>query len=133
MKNKRFFSLAALLSILQINICFLYSGGFPLLLIIFLPLHILLFMLNNAAAKTWLQVFILGGLHVIMTICSHQLYGWLYFKNICDDTAGRALIYGSTPIAAGFVFVLWIISILLYFAKQKHRPSDRNSIRSERT
>lgn len=124
MKDKRLFGLAVLVNILQMSICFLYSGGGPLLLMLFVPLHILLFMLNNSAAKTWLHVIILGGLHVIMTLCSHQLYGWLYFQNICDDIVGRAIVCGITVIAAGLAAVLWIISIILYYIKQKRHPSD---------
>ena len=125
MKTKRAFLWAILAHLAQLSICFLYSGGGPLLLMLLVPLHLLLFVMNNHAAKTWPRIIILGGLHLVMTICTCRLYGWLYFHKIHYDTVGAAILLGITILAAGFVLLLWIISIaILYFRNRKKARAD---------
>ena len=125
MKTNRLFLWAVLAHLAQLSICFLYSGGAPLLLMLFVPLHLMLFMMNNHVAKTWLHVISLGGLHLVLSICTCQLYGWLYLHKICYDIVGAAISLGVTILAAGLVSILWILSIaLFYFRNRKKAKVD---------
>ena len=96
-------------------------GGAPLLLMLFVPLHLLLFVLNGHAAKTWLHVISLGEIHLVLSICTCQLYGWLYLQKICYDVAGAAIVLGITILSAGVVSILWLVSIALFCIRNRKK------------
>ena len=121
MKTNRQFLWAVLAHFAQLSICFLYTGGAPLLLMLFVPLHLLLFVLNGHAAKTWLHAISLGGIHLLLSICTCQLYGWLYLHKICYDVAGAAIFLGITILSAGVVSILWLVSIALFCIRNRKK------------
>jgi len=121
MKTNRLFLWAVLAHFAQLSICFLYTGGAPLLLMLFVPLHLLLFVLNGHAAKTWLHAISLGGIHLVLSICTCQLYGWLYLQKICYDVAGAAIFLGITILSAGVVSILWLVSIALFCIRNRKK------------
>ena len=121
----KLFHWSVVANIAPIVLCFLYEGGGLLLFMLFPPLHILLFLLNNRAAQTWKQVVVLGLLHMIVTVCTHQLSGWLYSRFLTDDIAGRAIYFGGALLGLAFTIVLFIISLLMFYMKSKKQSARK--------
>ena len=82
---------------------------------------LMLFVLNGHAAKTWLHAISLGGIHLVLSICTCQLYGWLYLQKICYDVAGAAIFLGITILSAGVVSILWLVSIALFCIRNRKK------------
>ena len=89
MKSKRAFGFALVANVAPISLCFLYQKGALLLFSLFPLVHILLFLLNHSAAKTMFQTVLLGLLHIAVTLCTHQLFGWLYLQYVFYDVEGN--------------------------------------------
>ena len=119
MKTKWLFYSALAANIALLSVCLLYRGGGPLLMYLMPPLHILLFILNTFAGKTWAQTVILGVTHIIATFCVHQQSDWLYFHYVCDDGLGRTLAAGMCLIGVLWTGILLIISLVLFSIRQK--------------
>lgn len=119
MKNKIAFPLALAANAAPLCLCLFYRRGAMFLYAIFAVIHILLFLLNRAAAKTKLQVILLGLIHIVVTICTHQQFGWLYLHELCDDVEGRAIFMLGTWVGAIWTTVLLVVSVLTFNLKQK--------------
>lgn len=100
-------------------LCLLYRRGAMLLYAILVLLHILLFLLNGAVARTKLQLILLGLIHIAATVCTHQQFGWLYLHHVCDDAEGRAIIMLGTWVGAIWTTVLLAASMLRFNRRQK--------------
>ena len=108
------FITAAIANIAPLALCCLYSGGAPLLFMLFPPVHILLFLLNNKAARTWRQIISLGMLHIVITIATHQLFGHLYFSHFTDDVVGHAISLLGGLVGLAITLILFIVSLVMF-------------------
>ena len=118
-----FFLLAIISNIAPLGLCYFYDFGGPLLLLAFPFIHILLFLVNNKCANTWLQVITLGMLHIVVTACTHLQCGWLYLNYVWDDIIGRAISEGLYVIGTGIAIILTIISVVKFYRKQKRKAN----------
>ena len=100
-------------------LCLLYRRGAMLLYAILVLLHILLFLLNGAVARSKFQLILLGLIHIAATVCTHQQFGWLYLHNVCDDVEGKAIVMLGTWVGEVWTAVLLVVSVLTFNLKQK--------------
>ena len=122
MKSKMAFLFALVANVAPLSLCFLYRNGAPLLFSLFPLIHILLFLLNHSAAKTMFQTVLLGLLHIAVTICTHQLFGWLYLQYVFYDVEGKAIVTMGTLVGAIWTTILLVVSVIL-FRRRKRRMS----------
>jgi len=85
-------------------------------------IHILLFLLNHSAAKTMFQTVLLGLLHIAVTVCTHQRFGWLYLQYVFFDVEGKAIVTMGTLVGAIWTTILLVVSVIL-FRRRKRRMS----------
>lgn len=111
MKNKVLFILALVANVAPLSLCFFYRGGAMLLYPVFAVIHILLFLLNNAAAQRRWQAILLGLIHIAVTFCTHQQVGWLYLHHVFDDVEGRGIFALGTWIGVIWTSILCIASL----------------------
>lgn len=119
MKSKRAFWFALVANVVPLSLCFLYRKGALLLFSLFPLVHILLFLLNHSAAKTMFQTVLLGLLHVAVTICTHQLFGWLYLRYVFYDVEGKAIVTMGTLVGTIWATILLVVSVILFRRKQR--------------
>lgn len=100
MKNKIIFLMALVANVAPLSLGFFYHKGLLLLYPMMVVIHMILYRLNRAAAKTKMQLILLGLTHIIVTICTHQLVGWLYLNLVFDDPEGRAILILGTLVGA---------------------------------
>ena len=125
MKAKYLFPCAILANLAQFLLCFLYSGGGPLILVLTVPVQVSLFLLSRKAANTWPRVILLGALHLAVTISAYWIYGQLYLLKIHYDFVGEAILLGIMLIAAGLVAILWFIHIVFFaYRRRKRKIAD---------
>ena len=122
MKSRRAFWLALVANVAPLGLCFLYRNGTLLLFSLFPLIHILLFLLNHSAAKTMFQTVLLGLLHIAVTLCTHQLFGWLYLQYVFYDVEGKAIVTMGTLVGAIWTTILLVVSVIL-FRRRKRRMS----------
>ena len=122
MKSKRAFWLALVANVAPLSLCFLYRNGALFLFSLFPFIHILLFLLNRSAAKTMFQTVLLGLLHIAVTLCTHQLFGWLYLQYVFYDVEGKAIVTMGTVVGAIWTTILLVVSVIL-FRRRKRRMS----------
>ena len=115
MKYKVLFILALVANVAPLGLYFFYRGGAMLLYPVFAVIHILLFLLNQAATKNKFQLVLLGLIHIAVTFCVHQQVGWMYLHYVFDDVEGRAIISLGTMVG-----VIWT-SILCYESLKRFR------------
>ena len=118
MKSRRAFWLALVANVAPLSLCFLYRNGALLLFSLFPLIHILLFLLNHSAAKTMFQTVLLGLLHIAVTLCTHQLFGWLYLQYVFYDVEGKAIVTMGTLVGAIWTTILLVVSVILFCRKQ---------------
>ena len=111
MKNKVLFILALVANVAPLSLCFFYRGGAMLLYPVFAVIHILLFLLNNAAAQRRWQAILLGLIHIAVTFCTHQQVGWLYLHHVFDDVEGRGISALGTWVGVIWTSILCIASL----------------------
>lgn len=119
MKSRIAFPLALAANAALVCLCLLYRRGAMLLYAILVLLHILLFLLNGAVARSKLQLILLGLIHIAATVCTHQQFGWLYLHNVCDDVEGKAIVMLGTWVGAVWTAVLLAASMLRFNRRQK--------------
>ena len=100
MKNKIMFLMALVANVAPLSLGFFYHKGALLLYPMMVVIHMILYRMNRAAAKTKMQLILLGLTHIIVTICTHQLVGWLYLNLVFDDPEGRAILILGTLVGA---------------------------------
>lgn len=122
MKRKMAFLFALVANVAPLSLCFLYRNGALLLFSLFPLIHILLFLLNHSAAKTMFQTVLLGLLHIAVTICTHQRFGWLYLQYVFFDVEGKAIVTMGTLVGAIWTTILLVVSVIL-FRRRKRRMS----------
>ena len=122
MKSKRAFLFALVANVAPLSLCFLYRNGALLLFSLFPLIHILLFLLNHSAAKTMFQTALLGLLHIAVTVCTHQRFGWLYLQYVFFDVEGKAIVTMGTLVGAIWTTILLVVSVIL-FRRRKRRMS----------
>ena len=122
MKSKRAFGFALVANVAPISLCFLYRKGALLLFSLFPLVHILLFLLNHSAAKTMFQTVLLGLLHIAVTLCTHQQFGWLYLHYVFYDVEGKAIVMMGTLVGTIWTTILLIVSVII-FRRKKHSTS----------
>lgn len=122
MKSKRAFLFALVANVAPLSLCFLYRNGALLLFSLFPLIHILLFLLNHSAAKTMFQTVLLGLLHIAVTVCTHQRFGWLYLQYVFFDVEGKAIVTMGTLVGAIWTTILLVVSVIL-FRRRKRRMS----------
>ena len=111
MKNKIMFLIALVANVAPLCLGFFYHKGALLLYPMMVVIHMILYRLNRVAAKTKMQLVLLGITHIIVTVCTHQLVGWLYLSLICDDPEGRAIFILGTLVGAIWTTHLHIESV----------------------
>lgn len=94
------FLMALVANVAPLSLGFFYHKGVMLLYPMMVVIHMILYRLNRAAAKTKMQLILLGLTHIIVTICTHQLVGWLYLNLVFDDPEGRAIFILGTLVGA---------------------------------
>lgn len=122
MKRKMAFLFALVANVAPLSLCFLYRNGALLLFSLFPLIHILLFLLNHSAAKTMFQTVLLGLLHIAVTVCTHQRFGWLYLQYVFFDVEGKAIVTMGTLVGAIWTTILLVVSVIL-FRRRKRRMS----------
>lgn len=122
MKRKMAFLFALVANVAPLSLCFLYRNGALLLFSLFPLIHILLFLLNHSAAKTMFRTVLLGLLHIAVTVCTHQLFGWLYLQYVFFDVEGKAIVTMGTLVGAIWTTILLVVSVIL-FRRRKRRMS----------
>ena len=119
MKNKIMFLVALVANVVPLGLGFFYHKGVLLLYPMMLAIHMILYRLNRVAAKTKFQLGLLGLTHIIVTICTHQLVGWLYLNLVYDDPVGRAIVILGTLVGAIWTTHLHIESVSEFKQIQK--------------
>ncbi len=76
--------------------------------------HILLFLLNLKAGRTWLQIILLSGVHVAATYFTHQLYTLLYFLRILGSLDGRKWTLGLCLIDTAWTMILFLFAVIIF-------------------
>ena len=128
MKNKMIFILALVANTAPLGLCFFYRGGAMLQYPAFAIIHILLFMLNNAAVQRSWQAILLGLIHIAVTFCTHQQMGWLYLHYVCDDNVGRAIVSFGTWVGTVWAGILSVASLIILARKQKHPKQQSDQV-----
>ncbi|MBQ4158263.1 MAG: hypothetical protein IJD86_09005 [Clostridia bacterium] len=119
MKNKIMFLMALVANVAPLSLGFFYHKGALLLYPMMVVIHMILYRLNRVAAKTKFQLVFLGITHIIVTICTHQLVGWLYLNLVFDDPEGRAIFILGTLVSAIWTTHLHIESVSEFKSIQK--------------
>ena len=120
--KKWLFPLAIAANIALLAVCLLYRMGGPAIYSLFVFLHILLFLLNFKAGKSWWQIILLGVIHILATYCAHRQEAWLYFHYVADDAEGRAIAWLACTIGTSWTIILLIASLVLFGVRQRNTP-----------
>ena len=124
MKRKKALLFAIMANVAPLSLCFLYRNGALFLFSLFPFIHILLFLLNRSAAKTMFQTVLLGLLHIAVTLCTHQQFGWLYLHYVFYDVEGKAIVTMGTVVGAIWTTVLLVVSSILFRQRKHHKVSS---------
>ena len=124
MKRKKALLFAIIANVAPLSLCFLYRNGALFLFSLFPFIHILLFLLNRSAAKTMFQTVLLGLLHIAVTLCTHQQFGWLYLHYVFYDVEGKAIVTMGTVVGAIWTTVLLVVSSIFFRQRKHHKVSS---------